>query len=147
MRTLAEWLQEQLQARGMTQQAAAVYAGVSGATVSEMIKRGHVPKMEILFRLADYFETPREYVLALATRMPIEGSAPVTDRGLLVQELLEEFRKVPDEWKEVAIQQVELVARMTAQPTVRLEGEDTPVADPVLTGTEEEGEDEGTEAS
>lgn len=123
MRTLADWLEDQLRARGLTQQAAGVYAGVSGATISEMLKRGHVPKMEILFRLADYFETPREYVLRLATQLPVDGSERVVGEGYLVEELLSEFRKVPDEWKEVAIQQVELVARMTTKPAVRMVGE------------------------
>jgi transcriptional regulator with XRE-family HTH domain len=124
MRTLADWLEDQLRSRGLTQQAAGVYAGVSGATISEMLKRGHVPKMEILFRLADYFETPREYVLRLATQLPVDGSERVVGEGYLVQELLAEFRKVPDEWKEVAIQQVELVARMTTKPAVRIVGEE-----------------------
>jgi transcriptional regulator with XRE-family HTH domain len=137
MRTLADWLEEQIRTRGMTQQAVGVYAGVSGATISEMVKRGHIPKMEILFRLADYFETPREYVLRLATQMPVDGSVAIPGEGYLVQELLEEFRKVPDEWKAVAVQQVELVARMTSQPAVRLVGEEE---------AGEEGEDEEAEA-
>ena len=75
MYTLAEWLKDQIQAHGLTQQKVSVYAGVSGATLSDMLNRGHIPKMELLFRLADYFETPREQVLRLAARMPIEASS------------------------------------------------------------------------
>jgi transcriptional regulator with XRE-family HTH domain len=124
MKTLADWLREQIHARGMTQKALAAYAGVSAPTLTEILRYGHVPRLELLFRLADYFDTPREYVLRLAARMEIEDSQPVGETEYLRHELLEEFRKVPDEWKEEAIRQVELVARLTNRPAVRLVGEE-----------------------
>ena len=124
METLAEWLREQIHARGMTQKAVSAVAGVSAPTLTEILRYGHVPRLELLFRLADFFETPREYVLRLAARMEIEGSEPVEDTDYLKSELLEEFRKVPDEWKEEAIRQVELVARLTNRPAVRMVGEE-----------------------
>ena len=43
-----------------------------------------------------------------------------------LHDLLEEFRKVPDEWKEVAIAHVELVAQMAQRPPVRFIGDDPP---------------------
>lgn len=123
MNTLAAWLQEQLEARDLTQQAAAVYAGVSPATLSEIINRGHIPKIEILFRLADYFQTPREKLLRLAARMPIPGSEPVhEDDEYLIPELLEEFRKLPYEWKIEALNQVQTLIRLSNLPPMRIIG-------------------------
>ena len=43
---------------------------------------------------------------------------------ILVPELLEEFRQVPDEWKETAIAQMSQFRRAAEQPTPRIIGED-----------------------
>ena len=123
MYTLADWLKEQIRAHDLTQQKVSVYAGVSGATLSDILNRGHIPKMELLFRLADYFETPREQVLRLAARMPIEGSEPVDQDDYLIQDLLEAFRKVPDDRKSLVLQQVQLAVRLATLPPVRMIGE------------------------
>jgi len=124
MSTLAEWLKGQIEAHDLTQQKVSVYAGVSGATLSDILNRGHIPKIELLFRLADYFETPREQVLRLAARMPIEGSEPVDQDDYLIQELLEAFRQVPDDRKPLVLQQVQLAVRLATLPPVRLIGEE-----------------------
>jgi transcriptional regulator with XRE-family HTH domain len=129
MYTLADWLKEQIQAQDLTQQKVSVYAGVSGATLSDILNRGHIPKMELLFRLADYFETPREQVLRLAARMPIEGSKPVDEDEYLIQDLLEAFRKVPDDRKPLVLQQVQLAVRLATLPPVRMIGEGEEGAD------------------
>jgi transcriptional regulator with XRE-family HTH domain len=123
MYTLADWLKEQIQAHDLTQQKVSVYAGVSGATLSDILNRGHIPKMELLFRLADYFETPREQVLRLAARMPIEGSEPADEDEYLIQDLLEAFRQVPDDRKALVLQQVQLAVRLATLPPVRMIGE------------------------
>ena len=47
----------------------------------------------------------------------------------LVQALLEEFRKVPDEWKEETIQQIQMFRRLADHPPARLVGEDKPSED------------------
>ena len=129
MYTLADWLKEQIRAHDLTQQKVSVYAGVSGATLSDILNRGHIPKMELLFRLADYFETPREQVLRLAARMPIEGSEPVDQDEYLIQDLLEAFRKVPDDRKALVLQQVQLAVRLATLPPVRMIGEGEEGAD------------------
>ena len=125
MATLATWLQEQLARHNLTQQAAAVHAGISGATLSEILHRGHIPRMDILFRLADYFQTPREDVLRLAARM--SGAGPEPDPGTddyLIEELLYEFRKVPDAWKPEAVRQIGMFRRLAELPPVRIIGDD-----------------------
>ena len=73
MTTLAECSHQQLEERRRTQQA-----------------------------IADYFQTPCEYVVGLAARMPlasqwaIEDGQPVNQDGYLFEELLGEFRKLHD---------------------------------------------------
>lgn len=129
---LATWLQSELRRRGLTQNAAAVYAGVGQATLSDMLNKGHVPKVETLFRLADYFEISREQVLRMA------GHLPPVDRGVqtapaegladedqeLVRALLEEFHRVPDEWKAVVVEQVVQFRRLAELRPVRMVGEE-----------------------
>jgi len=66
MSDLSKWLTESIERRGLTLNATAVYSGVSAATLSEMINKGHIPRVELLFKLADYFDTPRNDVLMLA---------------------------------------------------------------------------------
>lgn len=66
MSDLGVWLENQIKQRGLTLNATAVYSGVSAATLSDMMNKDHVPKVELLFKLADYFETPRNRVLELA---------------------------------------------------------------------------------
>lgn len=130
MSRLAEWLQAELQRRKLTQAQAAVYAGVGQATISDMMNRGHVPKVETLFRLADYFGTSRETVLRLAGHLPpapteAELAAEAEDaEEALVQELVAEFRRVPDEWKQVAIEQVAQFRRLADLRPVRVIGDD-----------------------
>ena len=116
MTTLSEWLRTQLQERQLTQQQAAVYAGVSGAILNEILNKDHLPKLEILFRLADYFDTPREYIVRLAARMPTNDDDPADQDTYLVEELLEEFRKLPDHWKPEAINQLRLFVRLSTHP-------------------------------
>ena len=124
MKTLAHWLQNQLSARGLTQAAASVHAGVSPATISQMLTQDHIPRIETLFRLADYFDTPREQILRIAARMPIGDEQPVEEDDYLIEELVEEFRQVPDEWKKEAVRQIQMFRRLADQPPARFIGEE-----------------------
>ena len=124
MTTLAEWLQWQLHDRHLTRTEAVVYCGISGATFSEFLNKDHLPRLEILFRIADYFETPREHIIRLAARMPVEGSQPAGEDGYLVEELLDEFRKLPDDWKPEAINQLRLFVRLSTHPPIPLPASD-----------------------
>ena len=132
MADLATWLRAELARRELTQNAAAVYAGVGQATLSDMLNKGHVPKVETLFRLADYFDTPREQVLRLAGHLPPAGSRSASDSvddatdedEELIRALLEEFRRVPDEWKVIAVEQVAQFRRLAELRPVRMVGEE-----------------------
>jgi transcriptional regulator with XRE-family HTH domain len=125
MADLRGWLRTELKERGLTQAELAVYSGVGQATISDILRKGHVPKAETLCRLADYFHVSRERVLRLAGHLP-----PVVDPDAekqedpLVQALIEEFRRVPDEWKEVAVEQVAQFRRLAELRPVRIIGEE-----------------------
>jgi len=131
MSDLAAWLRAELNRRGLTQNVVAVYAGVGQATISDILNKGHVPKVETLFRLADYFETSREQILRLAGHLSPERAIEDPSGGLalagqdeaLVRELLREFRQVPDEWKAVAVEQVAQFRRLAELRPMRVIGE------------------------
>jgi len=127
---LGRWLRRELNRNGLTQNQAAVYAGVASATLSEILNKGHVPKVETLFRLADYFQTSRVEVLRVAGHLPPEGDpgADVADEPL-IRELVEEFRQVPDEWKAVAIEQMAQFRRLAELRPVRMVGEEPSTAE------------------
>ena len=127
MTDLANWLRSELARRGLTQNAASVYAGVGQATISDILNKGHVPRAETLFRLADLFGAPREQVLRLAGYLPAESAddAPTSVRdGYLVAELLELFGQVPDGWKPEALAHLRVLVRLASQPSVRIIGGD-----------------------
>jgi transcriptional regulator with XRE-family HTH domain len=128
MTELGAWLRAQLNKRRLTQNAAAVHAGVGQATISDILTKDHVPKVETLFRLADFFRTPREQVLRLAGHLPpappgMEAEAPGQDEAL-VRVLLAEFQQVPDEWKPVAVEQVATFRRLAELRPARIIGDE-----------------------
>jgi transcriptional regulator with XRE-family HTH domain len=139
MTDLGKWLQAQMQHHKLTLTATAVYAGVGMATISDILNKGHVPKVETLFRLADYFHTSREQVLRLAGHLPPTSSAGHQEEAL-IRELIAEFRQVPDEWKEVAIQQVAQFRKLAALRPMRMIGDDDEDQGPAAgdTGSEDE---------
>jgi transcriptional regulator with XRE-family HTH domain len=55
---LAGWLAEQMRVRGLSQRQLAQYSGVSVATISRILNEGHVPRAEVVARLAEYFGAP-----------------------------------------------------------------------------------------
>lgn len=139
MTELGRWLREQLKERDLTQSETAVYAGVGQATLSDIINKGHVPKVETLFRLADFFHASREQVLRAAGHLPPLGastdSAEEDDVAWmqssdLVRALLREFRRLPDEWKPIAVEQVAVFRRLAEMgsptPGARARDEESP---------------------
>ncbi len=127
MANLQGWLRTELEERGLTQAQLAVYSGVGQATISDMLRKGHIPKAETLCRLADYFHVSRERVLRLAGHLPPAAGADAEaaeEEDPLVEALVAEFRHVPDEWKEVAVQQVAQFRRLAELRPVRIIGEE-----------------------
>ena len=98
------------------------------ATISDILTKDHVPKVETLFRLADFFRAPREQVLRLAGHLPPSPAGPevrVLERETaLVRTLLAEFQRVPDEWKPVAVEQVATFRRLAELRPARIIGDE-----------------------
>jgi transcriptional regulator with XRE-family HTH domain len=122
--TLAEWLEDELERRGLTQAKLAVYADVAQATVNNIMRKGHIPRIETLFRVADYLGVDRVEMMVLAgllrpaDQLLREGHRPPPQPPAddpLVMQLLEEFRRVPDEWKPELIQVARLFQRLARQ--------------------------------
>lgn len=126
---LSRWLEGELRRRSLSQMALAASAGVGIGTISGILHRGHIPKIETLFRLADTLETSRERVLRLAADLPLEPAGDDQPDDYLIAELLEEFRQLPDEWKLAALEQVGTLRRLAERPAMR------------VIGGEEEGDD------
>lgn len=116
---LATWLERQLKAHNLSQNAAARRAGVSITTINDILNKGHIPKIDVLFKLADLFDTGRVDVLFLTGHLRTGGQARVTGADPLELELLQRFRRLPDEWKEVAIDQIALLGRLADLPPGR----------------------------
>jgi transcriptional regulator with XRE-family HTH domain len=112
MGKLSDWVRKELKERGLTQNQVAVYANVGQATISDLLNKEHVPKVETLFRLADLFGVSRVDVLRLAGHLPPIPVEDSDEADPLVEALLAEFRRVPDEWKPVAVQQVAQFRRL-----------------------------------
>lgn len=93
---LTRWLQAEMDKHRFSQLDAAAAIGVGTGTVHNTIRRGHLPKIDTLFRIAGYFDAPREEVLRLAASLPprdgIGNASPEDD--YLVHELVEEFRMI-----------------------------------------------------
>jgi len=124
---LSAWLQGQIKERRVNARQVAVHAGVGVATVSDILHRGHIPRIETLVRLADYFDAPREALLRIAAGLPAKPAAgrpgpPAQDEEYLIEELVEAFRQVPDEWKEDALAQMEMWARYAKRQGIRIIG-------------------------
>ena len=87
-----------------------------------MLNKDHTPKIDVLFKLADLFDTARVALLILTGHLKtgdqalherqarVSGADPL--ELALELELLQRFRRLPDEWKEIAIEQVALLVRL-----------------------------------
>ncbi len=94
--------------RGLTQAALCERAAVGAGTMRDILLRGHIPKVETLFRLADALESSRLDLLVVAGHLrreePATGGVACPEAGdHLVQELLDEFRRIPEQHKPQAL--------------------------------------------
>lgn len=73
---------------------------------------------------------------ALAPRKARPAPVSELEHDTLIQELLREFRKVPDEWKEIAISEVIRMRRMAETQQPRIIGNEEPESDEAKEETE-----------
>ena len=128
MSELATWLETQMQRRSLSLMRTALLTRVGAGTLSSILHEGHIPKLVTLFRLADFFHTPRLDVVRMAAGEELEetGLAGREDEAL-VRKLVREFERLPDEWKLEAVAQVEMMNRLndlSARSGVRLIGDE-----------------------
>jgi transcriptional regulator with XRE-family HTH domain len=126
MTELATWLRTEIDRRGLTQSHVAAHSGVGQATLSLILKKGHIPRNEVLFRLADYFDTDHIEILRLAGFLKtgddlIGDISPPTLSTLdfdevHIREVVDEYRQIPDEWKPAVLDLIRTFARLATQP-------------------------------
>jgi len=92
---LARWLLEKLDDRNESARAASLGAGLDHAAISRFLQ-GVAPTPDSCRKLADYFEVPAEFVLALAGHMPTpeEHDAFVQQVAELAKDWSEEERRL-----------------------------------------------------
>ena len=104
-----------------------VLAGLKRPPPAEVAEEREV--LGILRRLP---KSVRDVVLSMLRGLARESRVRVSeslapyewDEEPFVREIVEEFRKVPDEWKEEALRQVHFVREMSTRPGMRYVGED-----------------------
>jgi len=126
---LSAWLKSQLKDRHVKAYSVAVHAGIGVATVSDILNKGHIPRIDTLVRLADYFHAPREIVLMIAAGVPLRPltglpAASPKDDDYLIDELVEAFRQIPDVWKQDALAEVKSWARLASRQGIHIIGAD-----------------------
>ncbi len=131
---LGKWLRQKLKERHLTLQEASALTGVGKATLSEILTKGHVPRVDTLLRLADTFEVSHLEILMAsgaitsADRLagaPQPGQDPV-DESLLEWRLLDEFRRLPPQWREGAVEQIQWMRRLAKMEKLRIIGDEPP---------------------
>ena len=132
--SLADWLRSQLKERNVKAYTVAVHAGIGTATLNDILHKGHIPKIETLFRLADYFGVSRVDILLITGHLqrgdqlpgaPQPGQ-PHSDESDMEWQLIEEFRRVPPELQPEALAAIRMFARLAKRPTYRIIGEGEP---------------------
>ena len=118
MSDLATWLETQMQRRSLSLLRTALLTRVGAGTLSSILHAGHIPKLVTLFRLADFFDTPRLDVVRLAAGEELEETEVVgRESDAMVRKLVREFERLPDEWKAEAVAQVEMMNRLNELST------------------------------
>jgi len=118
MSDLATWLETQMQRRSLSLLRTALLTRVGAGTLSSILHEGHIPKLVTLFRLADFFDTPRLDVVRLAAGEELEETEVVgRESDAMVRKLVREFERLPDEWKAEAVAQVEMMNRLNELST------------------------------
>jgi hypothetical protein len=113
MSDLATWLETQMERRSLSLLRTALLTRVGAGTLSSILHEGHIPKLVTLFRLADFFHTPRLDVVRMAAGEELEETGVEgREDEALVNKLVREFQRLPAEWKLEAVAQVEMMNRL-----------------------------------
>ena len=121
---LAAWMRARIKERGLSQGALSARAGVGAGTLNAILTKGHVPKVETLFRLADALDTSHLDILLITghlrrgDELPGARTAPPDYEAERNMEwrLVEEFRRIPSELQPDALASIRTIARAEKRP-------------------------------
>ncbi len=112
--TLAEWLKDRLRERSLSQRQLARQTGIATGTISTAL-RGHVPRPDIVHKLADFFDADAGTVLEIAGFLQLSdvpGELP-TDLKDIVRRL---YRLPPRERNTILAQIKQLLDLLEDRP-------------------------------
>lgn len=102
---LGDWLQEQLKRKRLSQNDLVALTNVSKGTISGIIKRGHIPKPQILREIAMALNEPVEKLYRLSGYL----SPPPPERDPLEEEMLATWRQLPSWQREAFLVQARAI--------------------------------------
>ena len=106
-------LRELLEDRNMTQKQLAADLNIAATTIGNYIRGMREPDFEILKLLAAYFHVTKDYLLDFQSGVEQDHSE---------QELLQLYRLLPKEQKELLLEQGKLLARFSLKKEETLSG-------------------------
>lgn len=126
----AAWLQAQMKERGLTQTALSDRSGVALATINDILTKNHIPKIEILLKLADALDSSHLDILLITGHLRRADTLPGApkpsqdhhDEDDLAWQLLDEFRKLPANLQPEAVAAVRTISRLAKLPRYHLIG-------------------------
>ena len=106
--------------RGLNQTALSERAGVAAGNLNDILTKGHMPKVETLFRLAGALDTSRLDILLIAGHLrradmfPGAPTAPPAHEAEsnMAWQLLDEFRRIPPDLRPAALQSLSRLAKV-----------------------------------
>ena len=137
MTPLSTWLRAQMKERGLNQTALTARAGIAAGTVNDILRKGHIPKIETLFRLADALEVSHIDIMLVTGHLrrgdtlPGVPTAPPDHDAESNMEwrLIEEFRRIPRDLRPDALAAFQTIARLVKRPRFNLIGEEDSAED------------------
>lgn len=125
MTELADWLGREMARNGFSGIGLAEAAGVGQATVSGILRRGHVPRVRTLQKISGALGVPDTDALEAAGYLKRGDKFPGAEdagRDGLVWQLVEEFERLPAEWRRDALEQVRWIGRLAKRERARASG-------------------------
>lgn len=137
MTPLSTWLRAQMKERSLNQTALSKRAGVAAGTLNDILRKGHIPKVETLTRLATALDASPVEALLVSGHLR-SGDQLLGDQTAqpgreteanLEWRLIQEVRRVLPEDRPGALAEFRTIVRTLKRPRYRLVGGEE--ADPI----------------
>lgn len=107
--SLSTWLDRRITSSGKTQNAVAVYCGVSHSAVSAWRTGARIPDPKFCWKLAEFFDVEIEDVMRMAGHLPPTDASLRDEQERIDPEVREALRRLtPDEQRRMALPAIEL---------------------------------------